>query len=350
MRPVDHRPGPVHARRRRGVAGQAPHPGRLVGLSHLEHHRGPERPVVRQHRPAPRRRGRRRGRLPARPVGPRPRPRRPGPAAGVRLGVLGARRPGRDLVRVSPATTPPCTPPAASGSRCRTTCSARYGAQRGARRDSWAGTLTPDDLAAAAKHGDTRGRYLGPELTRRELDVLRHITRGQSNRTIAEELGISENTVKNHVRSILEKLQAKSRAEAAVIGLRDRAASDGRPDDRGPGPLASVVRSRVRRPRRHRARRKRCPRAHGQAGARSAAAPRLADPRHARPGSRRPRRPRPPLEVPPGPSRGVPGAPRARPGGSTGRGLIRAKLPGGEGRGPLLTSPARGVGPAGGRR
>jgi RimJ/RimL family protein N-acetyltransferase/DNA-binding CsgD family transcriptional regulator len=95
-----------------------------------------------------------------------------------------------------------------------------YGAQRGVRRDSWVGTLTPEDLAAAARLGDMRGTYLGPELTRREIDVLRHITRGQSNRTIAAELGISENTVKNHVRSILEKLQAKSRAEAAVIGLR----------------------------------------------------------------------------------------------------------------------------------
>ena len=95
-----------------------------------------------------------------------------------------------------------------------------YGAQRGERRDAWIGTLTPEDLAAAARHGDHRGRYLGPELTRRELDVLHHLTRGQSNRTIAAELGISENTVKNHVRSILEKLQAKSRAEAVVIGLR----------------------------------------------------------------------------------------------------------------------------------
>jgi two-component system NarL family response regulator len=50
--------------------------------------------------------------------------------------------------------------------------------------------------------------------------VLRHLTRGQSNRAVAADLGISENTVKNHVRSILEKLQAKSRAEAVVIGLR----------------------------------------------------------------------------------------------------------------------------------
>jgi len=96
-----------------------------------------------------------------------------------------------------------------------------YGAQRGARRDSWIGTLTPDDLTMGAQAAEARRRYLGPALTRRELDVLRHITRGQSNRTIAVELGISENTVKNHVRSILEKLQASSRAEAAIIGLRE---------------------------------------------------------------------------------------------------------------------------------
>jgi DNA-binding CsgD family transcriptional regulator/RimJ/RimL family protein N-acetyltransferase len=95
-----------------------------------------------------------------------------------------------------------------------------YLAQRGERRDCWIGTLTPADLAAAARIREARGAYLGPELTRRELDVLRHLTRGQANRTIAAELGISENTVKNHVRSILEKLQAKSRAEAVVIGLR----------------------------------------------------------------------------------------------------------------------------------
>jgi RimJ/RimL family protein N-acetyltransferase/DNA-binding CsgD family transcriptional regulator len=94
-----------------------------------------------------------------------------------------------------------------------------YLAQRGERRDAWIGTLTPEDLAAATRLGEVRGGYLGPELTRRELDVLRLLTRGQSNRTIAAGLGISENTVKNHVRAILEKLQAKSRAEAVVIGL-----------------------------------------------------------------------------------------------------------------------------------
>lgn len=94
------------------------------------------------------------------------------------------------------------------------------GAQRGHRRDSWIGTLRPEDLVASARQADLRGRYLGPSLTRRELDVLRALTGGGTNRDVAEALGISENTVKNHVRSILEKLQAKSRADAVVIGLR----------------------------------------------------------------------------------------------------------------------------------
>jgi RimJ/RimL family protein N-acetyltransferase/DNA-binding CsgD family transcriptional regulator len=95
-----------------------------------------------------------------------------------------------------------------------------FGPQRGRRRDCWIGTLTPDALVAAARAGEGRPAYLGPELTTRELDVLRELTTGRTNRAIAEALGISENTVKNHVRSILEKLQAKSRSEAVVVGLR----------------------------------------------------------------------------------------------------------------------------------
>lgn len=95
-----------------------------------------------------------------------------------------------------------------------------YGSQRGHRRDSWVGTLTPEDLGAAARLGEVRRDYLGPDLTRRERDVLTHLARGEANRTIASELGISENTVKNHVRNILEKLQASSRSEAVVSALR----------------------------------------------------------------------------------------------------------------------------------
>jgi DNA-binding CsgD family transcriptional regulator/RimJ/RimL family protein N-acetyltransferase len=95
-----------------------------------------------------------------------------------------------------------------------------YAVQRGERRDCWVGTMTPDDLMAAARQTEGRREFLGPDLTRRELDVLRQLARGASNRAIATELGISENTVKNHVRGILEKLQASSRSQAVVSALR----------------------------------------------------------------------------------------------------------------------------------
>jgi len=95
-----------------------------------------------------------------------------------------------------------------------------YASQRGRRRDCWVGTLTPDDLVTSVRVAESRRDYLGPDLTRRELDVLRRLARGEANRAIAVELGISENTVKNHVRSILEKLQASSRSEAVVSALR----------------------------------------------------------------------------------------------------------------------------------
>ena len=58
------------------------------------------------------------------------------------------------------------------------------------------------------------------QLTAREMQVLRHVAKGQSNREIAEELFISENTVKNHIRNMLEKLQMKSRMEAAMYAVR----------------------------------------------------------------------------------------------------------------------------------
>lgn len=66
------------------------------------------------------------------------------------------------------------------------------------------------------------GRSPGPigELTERELQALQGIARGLSNRAIAVELGIAENTVKNHVRGVLEKLHVSSRTEAALYAVR----------------------------------------------------------------------------------------------------------------------------------
>ena len=55
-----------------------------------------------------------------------------------------------------------------------------------------------------------------PTLTRREMEVLREIASGVSNQEIADHLFISENTVKYHVHSILEKLNLSDRRDAAI--------------------------------------------------------------------------------------------------------------------------------------
>jgi DNA-binding NarL/FixJ family response regulator len=62
----------------------------------------------------------------------------------------------------------------------------------------------------------------GFRLTERELEVLRLVARGMNNREIAKQLFISENTVKNHVRNILEKLQLHSRMEAVMYAVREK--------------------------------------------------------------------------------------------------------------------------------
>ncbi len=57
------------------------------------------------------------------------------------------------------------------------------------------------------------------ELTPRELEILCHLAEGQSNKVIARNLGISDGTVKLHVKAILRKLDVHSRVEAAVIAV-----------------------------------------------------------------------------------------------------------------------------------
>jgi DNA-binding NarL/FixJ family response regulator len=71
--------------------------------------------------------------------------------------------------------------------------------------------------------GDERQRdaaLLAGQLTPRELEVLEILVRGGSNPQIARELGLSPNTVRTHVQSILTKLQVRSRLEAAAFAVR----------------------------------------------------------------------------------------------------------------------------------
>jgi len=57
-------------------------------------------------------------------------------------------------------------------------------------------------------------------ITTRELDVLRGVAKGNSNKIIASELNISEHTVKNHLKSVLSKLNASDRTHAVMIALK----------------------------------------------------------------------------------------------------------------------------------
>jgi DNA-binding NarL/FixJ family response regulator len=70
-------------------------------------------------------------------------------------------------------------------------------------------------------HPSGAGDASPDRLTDREIDVLRLVTAGLRNKEIASELGISENTVKFHLRNILGKLHAESRTELAARAVRE---------------------------------------------------------------------------------------------------------------------------------
>ena len=76
--------------------------------------------------------------------------------------------------------------------------------------------------------GEFGRRVQGPQpedptaaLTPREREVLQHLTRGSSNKEIANALCVSENTVKNHLKNILAKLHLQNRVQAVAFALRE---------------------------------------------------------------------------------------------------------------------------------
>lgn len=78
-------------------------------------------------------------------------------------------------------------------------------------------TLAAEMLAEFAR---PRATDAFSDLTAREAEVLGLLSRGMSNREIGDQLQLAEKTVKHHMTNILQKLQVRSRTEAAIIALR----------------------------------------------------------------------------------------------------------------------------------
>jgi two-component system nitrate/nitrite response regulator NarL len=76
------------------------------------------------------------------------------------------------------------------------------------------------NLLDTKKHGSRTS--LINQLTQREKQILAYLAKGESNKAIARDLGISHDTVKLHVRNILAKLKLSSRVEAAVFAVEQR--------------------------------------------------------------------------------------------------------------------------------
>jgi two-component system nitrate/nitrite response regulator NarL len=86
-------------------------------------------------------------------------------------------------------------------------------------------TVKLAQLLQAGASGNQRKSLLD-SLTEREREILDHLARGESNKTIARALDISHDTVKLHVRHILSKLNLTSRVEAAVLAVEARTGGD----------------------------------------------------------------------------------------------------------------------------
>ena len=76
------------------------------------------------------------------------------------------------------------------------------------------------DRLRRAAHAEESGAF--GELTEQERRVLAHIAQGESNRQIADAMGLAEKTVRNYVSNILAKLALASRAQAAAFAIRNR--------------------------------------------------------------------------------------------------------------------------------
>ena len=99
---------------------------------------------------------------------------------------------------------------------------------RGVRAVMRGGAALEPEVAARLIERMAEGER-GDELSGRELEVLRLLVAGASNKAVAAQLGLSENTVKTHISRIFAKLGVQSRAEAVAVALQRGLVPMGRP-------------------------------------------------------------------------------------------------------------------------
>jgi DNA-binding NarL/FixJ family response regulator len=78
------------------------------------------------------------------------------------------------------------------------------------------GVVPSDEGTASRPDGDLPTRLA---LTDRHLEILGHVARGRTNRQVGEALGISERTVRNHMRTIAKRLATTDRTHAVVLAI-----------------------------------------------------------------------------------------------------------------------------------
>jgi DNA-binding NarL/FixJ family response regulator len=83
-----------------------------------------------------------------------------------------------------------------------------------------AATKILGEFTRLARRGPAVGVHPAENVSAREREVLGLLTKGATNKEIASSLGISENTVKNHLKNILEKLHLQNRVQAAAYAIR----------------------------------------------------------------------------------------------------------------------------------
>ncbi|WP_110934419.1 response regulator [Paenibacillus bouchesdurhonensis] len=87
------------------------------------------------------------------------------------------------------------------------------------------GLSLQDDVAAKViprllRRSEEEELTIDPSITPRELDILKLVGEGRSNREISEELGLSVGTVKNHMSQLMDKLELRDRTQLAIYAIR----------------------------------------------------------------------------------------------------------------------------------